>query len=49
MNREPQVAQGNVVGAPGIFTGNDRPEEDGEVDRIVMKLASEKIKDAVEK
>jgi hypothetical protein len=48
MNRDTQVAEGNVVGAVGMFASNEIPEEDGEIDRIVMNLASEKIKDAVE-
>jgi uncharacterized protein YjbJ (UPF0337 family) len=49
MNRETQVAFGNVNQVVGILSGDDRPEDDGEVDRIVMKLASEKVREAVEK
>lgn len=28
--------------------GNDQPDEASDIDRIVMKLASEKIRDAIE-
>jgi len=48
MNRESPDAEEIVDESAGIFSSVDRPEEDVEVDRIVMKLASEKIKDAVE-
>jgi uncharacterized protein YjbJ (UPF0337 family) len=49
MNRETQFAVGKVSDSVGTLSGNDRLDDDDEVDRIVMKLASEKVKDAVEK
>jgi uncharacterized protein YjbJ (UPF0337 family) len=48
MSRETQVAVGNVNEVIGKVSSNDRPEDDGEVDRIVMHLAIEKIKGAVD-
>lgn len=49
MNREIHPTEGNADEGAGMFSGNDRPEEDGEVDDIVMELAIEKIKGAVVK
>jgi uncharacterized protein YjbJ (UPF0337 family) len=48
MNRETLVAVGTVNEVVGEVSSNDRPDDDGEVDRIVMHLASEKVKGAVE-
>jgi hypothetical protein len=48
MNRETRVAVGNVNEVVGTLSSNDRPDDDGEVDRIVMHLASEKVKRLVE-
>lgn len=49
MNREIQVAVGIVTGVVGILSDNDSPDDDWEVDRIVMQLATEKVKDVVER
>jgi hypothetical protein len=49
MNTDIQVAEGNRKVGAGMSSSNDGLEEEGEVDLIVMKLASEKMKDTAEK
>jgi hypothetical protein len=49
MNRETHFAVGKVNDFVETPSGNDRLDEDDEVDRVVMDLASEKVKDAVDK
>jgi uncharacterized protein YjbJ (UPF0337 family) len=46
-----QVAKGHVEETAGRVSGNDRLEEDGEVDQMTgnIRQAGEKVKDAVKK
>jgi hypothetical protein len=48
MTRDIQIAEGNVDETLGMIASNEMSDEDGDIDRIVMNLASEKIMDAVE-
>jgi hypothetical protein len=43
-----QTAKGTVEDVDAMVSGTHWLDDDDEVDQIVMKLASEKVKDAVE-
>ncbi|HEY5437582.1 MAG TPA: hypothetical protein VIJ99_01635 [Acidimicrobiales bacterium] len=48
MNRDTQVVVARVDEIAGILSSDDKFEDDGEVDRIVMNLAGEKVMNAVD-
>jgi hypothetical protein len=49
MKRQIQATDEGVDEGDGTLSTDDTPEDDGELDDIVMKLASDKIEGAVEK
>jgi hypothetical protein len=47
MNRELPIVEGNADRVAGTFASAESPEDSGEVDLIVMKLADEKVNSAL--